>query len=527
MARVSLAALCILAWVPGTVLAQDKSEAKRGGQAGTDSVSAVSAAEALRAPPLFIPDTPVSDTAKTDSKATPQHVDSWGVKRNWGLAIGEVIAINNFVWFFNEYIRGANFTQVNPRSWYENVFVEGFTWDDNHFNTNMFAHPFHGSLYYSSARSNGFNYWQSVPFAIAGSFMWECCGETHPPAINDWIMTSIGGSALGEMTYRVSGTVIDNTATGSRRTWREIAALLVNPMRGFNRLVSGRWSEVRDNPPDRMPSMLSNRLSAGVRVIGEGESISDSTKTNAFFQVDFNYGSPFSSENRNPFDYFLLGLQVNFSEKHALGRVQVRGNLFTKDLKMSDRVHHAFSVAQNFDYINNYSYEFGGQSISGSLLSRWNFSDTWHAWTALDLYAMLMGAVNSDFAFLAEFPPGFEQERLREYDFGPGGGPGFGAGLYWKGRDVLTLRYRLTYLHTLNGSVQEGDKAWHLVHWTYIKAMFPITRNFGIGADAGVFLRDSYYTCDICADTRQRNPELRFYGNWLVGEAGMQVPTSH
>jgi hypothetical protein len=70
----------------------------------------------------------------------------------------------------------------------------------------MFAHPFHGSLYFSAARTNGFNYWASVPFAIAGSFLWECCGETHPPSINDWIATSIGGAAIGETTYRLSST---------------------------------------------------------------------------------------------------------------------------------------------------------------------------------------------------------------------------------------------------------------------------------------------------------------------------------
>jgi hypothetical protein len=146
-----------------------------------------------------------------------------------------------------------------------------------------------------------------------------------------------------------------------------------------------------------------------------------------------------------------------------------------------------------------------------------------------------MGAVNSDFAFLAEFPPGFEQERFREYDFGPGGGPAIGAGLVWKGRDVLTLRYRLTYLYTLNGSVQEGDEAWHWIHNAYAKAMFPIGRKFGIGADAGVFQRDSYYTCEItvegevfrCTNATQRNPQVRLYAKWLVGGAGIQIPTSN
>jgi hypothetical protein len=513
---VSLPALCLLAF------AASPSRAQENGAASPESQPAGAVDTASVA----------SDSAAATGA---QYVDPWGVKRSWGVAIGEVILINNLVWAFNEYLRGANFTQVNPRSWYENLFVKGFTYDDNHFNTNMFAHPYHGSTYFSAARTNGFNYWASLPFAIGGSFLWECCGETHPPSINDWIATSIGGAAIGETTYRLSSMVLDNTATGSERTWREVGALLINPVRGVNRLFSGRWSEVRDNPPERMPSIFANQLSVGARVIGEGESISENTQSNAFFQVDFNYGSPFSQENRDPFSYFLMGLQVNFSDKQALGRVQIRGNLFTSDLKVSDKVHHVFSVAQNYDYINNNAYEFGGQSVTASLLSRWNFSDTWGAWTALDLYGMLMGAVNSEFAFLAEFPPAFDQERFREYDFGSGGGPAIGVGLLWKGRDVLALRYRLTYLYTLNGSVQEGDEAWHWIHIAYAKAMFPIGRKFGIGADAGVFQRDSYYTCEItvggevfqCTNITQRNPQVRLYAKWLVGGGGIEVPTSN
>lgn len=451
--------------------------------------------------------------------ASAQNVDEWGVDRNFALAAAEVIGINIVVWAFNEYLRGANFTQVNPRSWHENI-KRGFSFDDNHFNTNQFAHPFHGSLYYSAARSNGFNYWASSPFAIAGSFMWECCGETHNMSINDWFATSLGGIAIGEATYRLAGTVLDNTATGSERTWREIGGLLINPMRGFNRLISGRWSQQSTNPSSRFPSVLSNTLMAGVRWIGEGESITDNTTSHGHFEVDFRFGSPFVGERKDPFDWMLFSLQVNTSEKQLIGRLQIRGNLFTSELKATDKVRHIFTVAQAYDYMNNNAYEFGGQSVTASLASRFQLSDNWMLYGAVDLYALLMGAVNSDYAELAQFPPDFNQERLREYDFGPGGGPGIILGLANKSTEVLALRYRLTYLYTLNGSVAEGDEAWHLIHWTWVRAKVPISRGFGLGADLSVFLRNSYYGCAGCVDTSQRNPEVKLYAFWKVGDRG-------
>ncbi|MCL7974437.1 MAG: DUF3943 domain-containing protein, partial [marine benthic group bacterium] len=168
------------------------------------------------------PQTRVSETASEEdltaeasgAQDEEEELGPWGERRSLGAAVGEVTFINILVWSYNEYIRGADFTQVNPRSWWNNL-EGGFTYDDNNFNTNMFAHPFHGSLYYNAGRSNGFNYWESLGFSLFGSLMWECCGETHPPAWNDWIATGVGGAAVGEMLYRVSGTVLDNTATGS------------------------------------------------------------------------------------------------------------------------------------------------------------------------------------------------------------------------------------------------------------------------------------------------------------------------
>lgn len=70
----------------------------------------------------------------------------------------------------------------------------------HNFNTNLFAHPYHGNLYFNAARTNGMNFWQSYPFALGGSLMWEFLGENTPPSINDLLATSIGGTAIGETT---------------------------------------------------------------------------------------------------------------------------------------------------------------------------------------------------------------------------------------------------------------------------------------------------------------------------------------
>ena len=126
-------------------------------------------------------------------------------------------------------------------------FETGFVWDNDQFSTNLFAHPYHGGLYFNSARSNGMSFWESIPYALCGSLMWEFCGETEPPAINDVMATTLGGVAIGEITNRVSALVLDDRAHGFSRFLRELAGTLINPIQGFNRIVSGKaWKVRRD-----------------------------------------------------------------------------------------------------------------------------------------------------------------------------------------------------------------------------------------------------------------------------------------
>jgi hypothetical protein len=101
-----------------------------------------------------------------------------------------------------------------------------FLWDNDNFDTNLFAHPYCGRLYFNEAQSNGLNFWQSIPFAVGGSYLWEMVCEKQPPSLNDIdiIATPIGGIALGEMTHRISLRIIDGSERGWRRFGRELLA---------------------------------------------------------------------------------------------------------------------------------------------------------------------------------------------------------------------------------------------------------------------------------------------------------------
>ncbi len=141
------------------------------------------------------------------------------------VALVEVAGINAVVHLFDRYILNADYAQVSLND-IGNNFSKGFVWDNDNFSTNTFFHPYHGSLYFNAARANGLSFWQSVPYTFAGSFMWEFFCENTYPSINDFINTSIGGVALGEMTHRLSALVLDDSAPGAK-FWRASSLLWI------------------------------------------------------------------------------------------------------------------------------------------------------------------------------------------------------------------------------------------------------------------------------------------------------------
>ncbi len=446
----------------------------------------------------------------------------WGVHRSYGWATGEVLAINLVASRRNEYKRVANFNQVSPRSWWANI-EEGFTYDDNEFRTNQLLHPFNGSTYFNSARANGHEFWVSSAYALGGAFIWECCGETHPMSYNDIVSTSMGGIALGEMMYRLSTQIVDNHAHGKGRFFREAGAFLVDPVHGFNRLVSGHATHDRENPADPMdwrPPGGGTFLALGARTIWGDESPSteggffEGKKTTGYFELTTAYGSPFDNARNKPFDSFDLTLQFNFGDKVPLGQAQVKAPLWKKPLGDTAAPRHVFEIAQHYDYMNNTVYEFGGQSFGPSLLSRFDLGSRWSLRTRLDGTVMVLGAINSNYSKIAHVA---DRERLREYDYGPGLGAAASATLAHGGRPFLFAGYRFQWIDVSNGSVYNNDQlgisssANHYIQMAGARLTLPIHGSLGIGGDGYVFFRKSRYSTPAFDDIDQRNPQARVY----------------
>ncbi len=275
-------------------------------------------------------------------------------KRPWRAA-AQVFGINAGVWAFDRYILNADFARISPSSIRRNI-QTGFVWDNDQFSTNLFAHPYHGSLYFNAARNNGCTFLESAPYALAGSMMWEVAAEVEPPALNDLIATTVGGIALGEFTHRMSSLVLDDSKRGYARFWREFLGTLICPIRGLNRMINGDMWKVRhtqhkyhdyNDIPVHFSIGLNNRYLADDNQLFKGE-----YSPNLEFRVQ--YGDAFDRDNDTPYDYFtaraIFGLSGN---QPLIQKVNLMGKLWDHSVKDTQDMEMKFGLYQHFNYFDS------------------------------------------------------------------------------------------------------------------------------------------------------------------------------
>ena len=154
----------------------------------------------------------VQDTIVFDSISKTMEVPSGAVGEASShpyLAAAGVAGINGLIMTYNWlFRRDEGFSHVTINTVQRNLTHKHWWWDEDYFRTNALEHPFHGSLFYLTARVGGMSVAESSLYTVGGSWMWEMVGESEMPSINDMVYTIAGGIALGEPLYRVASYLI-------------------------------------------------------------------------------------------------------------------------------------------------------------------------------------------------------------------------------------------------------------------------------------------------------------------------------
>ncbi|MFI4963710.1 MAG: DUF3943 domain-containing protein, partial [Legionellales bacterium] len=342
------------------------------------------------------------------------------------------------VWTFGRYVSKFPYDVIGFNSIAHN-FEHGWQWDNGTFEMKFFNHPYHGNLNYNTARSNGYNFFQSYLFALGGSFMWEQFMENGPPNQNDLYTTSVTGAFIGETLYRISSLLLDDRVTGYNRVVRELFAGIVDPVRAFNRLLQGKMGRVTSKEVYQKEP-LAITLYAGMNNVNNGTDVAKGANT-GMLSISLDYGNPYEKRFRKPFDYFSGRVDVNIGRGDKwLGNLIGYGILYGKNFS-SDNQTMLIGIFQHYDYWDSKSFSIGVSAFSAGIAHKLTLSKNSDIETQINLGIIPLAGINSPYVEVEE----------RDYDFSGGINGKFESTLNIGGSVLITASYYFYALHTYVG----------------------------------------------------------------------------
>lgn len=444
------------------------------------------------------------------------------VKKNFWLAAAEVTGINVGVQLFDRYVTKSDFAQTTLNSIWHN-FETGFVWDNDFFITNLFAHPYHGNLYFNAARTNGLSFWESAPYALGGSLMWELFGETEPPAINDIIATTCGGMAIGEMTHRISLAILDDRYRGTKRFVREAFATIFNPIQGIHRLISGDAWRVRNTHyryHDIQSTPIDVALSLGWRYLADDGALFRGVHA-PYFNMALKYGLSVDGERHTkPYDFFDLDITLGVGGGQPLiNSLQILGRLWStpilnKQVATSGdkELEGEFGIYQYFNYYDSEPIKDGSSLTPYRISEAASFGPGFivslphtGAMTRLEqrvfLGGILLGGTKSDYYNVIErdynMGSGFSLKSKTQIEFGKYGNITLDARYFrlytWKGyegKDLQAYADGTLDLHYLNVQGDNSNAALLIINPVLD---IHLARQWSLKLSAAYYSRRTFY----------------------------------
>ena len=465
------------------------------------------------------PESPVGDVARAETPpppaiqlpaTPPPFADGRACAgcppRRIGTSLLWVTAVNGMYELAN-LIRGQDTAKITPETWWTNM-KRGWEWDLDDFAVNQIGHPYQGNNYFTTGRANGMNFWESAGLTAFGSGTWEYFGETNQASLNDFINTTLGGIALGEMFHRTAWLVRNTHATGKSRMWNEIGATALDPMSGLMRFMSGDASRVVDKPADMVPSSLTAVASFGLLWRGSNTEAVESN-TYGFFETDLLYGDALSGSTHTPYDAFTV--RLSFGGGSAFSEARVRGRLYSRPLGGA-----SFAIAQNYQFNSNPAYRYGAQAFDGVFIGEKRFNPRWSLLALGGGGATVLGAVDSIplSGIAPEEPPPDAGQGVstgpRYYDYGPGGNLLATFILRRDNAQIVNFGYELHHLHSI-----DGVRANHLLQRARLDVTFPLRGALGVGGSTEFFSRTTFYA-DDAGEANYHFPQYRVFLTWTI-----------
>jgi hypothetical protein len=423
----------------------------------------------------------------------------------------EVVLENAFLNIMDRSVLKLEFAKVNFQTWQRTLnaglpWSNGWEWDQDRFGNNFLSHPMMGSFYFNAARSNGYTFWQSTPFVLAGSYMWKIFGENGTPEREDLINTTFDGILLGEMLYRLSSNVLDDRTRGRERVFREIAAGLIDPIRGINRLLQGK-SFRHTNNEIYQKEPLNVSFYAGTHFINNQSNAFLSGQTNTLLNIQLDYGNPFEVRSRKAFDLFRLRAELNFGiGRKIVDNITGYGVLVGKNVQ-SGKLAMLIGGFHYYDYFDTRAFELATTAFGGGIFTKLPLSKVSNLYTSVHLGIVPFAGTSVG--------PVSDTSQFRDYRFAYGFEGKVESSLNLGKYATITLLYYYYYLHSFNNTGKDespnGTLGNNVINIIKPKITVQLFKDVSIGIEHSIYVNDHYQQSYPSLHTVQTEQKVFLY----------------
>jgi len=429
------------------------------------------------------------------------------------------VTTSNVVLNYGNRLANAGFANMTFTDIWDNIYADpDWMWEDgDRFHINQVGHAYLGAVYFASARVNGFNFYQSMPYVFIGAAMWEMIFEPEP-AYNDVISTTVSGMALGEMMYRLFLEADSKPGFGAR-------------VGGFFLSPSASQSKIYNRPVRERGG--GNIYDLTLRFGGEksfasfhGHEKHERSWKNpgGHIDVDVVYGDPFLQQSKKPYNHFDLFAGFTMTNTSYQAAIVSDGYLFSVNPVDTDKkttstglsMHYDFYDASN-DFKDNVGYgniPFSSSALGWTLKHKYRFSESSHLEIKTHVNAVIWGASNYNMheteGASVDYWVDIGDTRCT---FGIGENVKLSFSLSHKKAGTLALNaygYHI-FAVPVPFSSSEGKRSTGNIFFLYSTASydFPFTERVGIGIKGNLWWLLGKY--DIADDVNRRLLSAGFY----------------
>ena len=322
--------------------------------------------------------------------------------------------------------------------------------------------------------------------------MWKYFMENEPPSYNDLVNTSVTGITFGEISYRVSNLIIDESTTGLERVVRELSSTLINPMQGLNRMIRGdMWKK---GTSSLVEQDFAVSISLGAHNVFFDNKF-NRRRADAHFGVDLVYGSQFAvSDHKKPFDYFTVHTDINIKSEDNIVGIFASGVLWDNKLELFENSKNIWGVYKEVDILINTIFKLSATSVTGQVINTIPFSSSASMQNYFGLSAILMGGTNSQYSSVYG----------KDYNIGPGASAKIGLKFSLSNTGNIFANYKRYWIHRLSGADSE-----EFVGLLSTGIGFDILNNTELGLN--VLLYERFGNYKYFPNTKSSNSALRIF----------------